>query len=521
MSEGAARESSPEHTPQEGHSPAHLPLGIVAIASFLLVLVPVLVHSEYGYFIDELYYLSCADRPALGYVDHPPLSVWLLVVVRAVLGDSIITLRLVSALACAITVLLTGRIAYRLGAGTWGQVVAGLGAALTPANLAMFGFYSMNALEILLWTVACAVLVEILRRDDARLWLVFGAVAGIALLNKHTFVTLGAAVAVGTVLSPARRHLATPWPWLGAGVALLLFLPNLAWQVSLDWPSLEFYRNASLYKNVHVPPLGVLRAQIEVANPGALPLWGAGLFLVCASRGRYRAIGWAYVLALAMMVLTQQSRPDRMAGLYPVLLAAGGAYWDSVRWRWPRVVLPVLLVGSGVLLLPMTTPILPPAQLADAVDLLGGPGKAEAGPGKTSPLPQLLADRFGWEAFVDDVAKVVDTLTPEERSRAAIFAPSYGHAGALERFAGSRRLPPVVSGHNTWYLWGLPEGPIDTVVVAGSNAHDLGELFEQVELVVTHDCTYCMAWRDDLPIHVARYPRHDLHEVWPTLKHYE
>jgi len=91
----------------------------LALGYFLLEWVPNLVGSD-GYFIDEMYYVVCSDRLAFGYVHYPPLSILLLRLVREIVGDSLPALRLVSSLAGAATVLLTGSIARRLGAGVFG-----------------------------------------------------------------------------------------------------------------------------------------------------------------------------------------------------------------------------------------------------------------------------------------------------------------------------------------------------------------------------------------------------------------
>ena len=102
---------------------ANLILFGLASAYFLLELVPGVI-GAYRYFIDEFYYLACANHLAPGYVDHPPLSVCLLWLIRAIIGDSLPALRVVPALAGAVTIGLVGMIARRLGAGWQGQAVA-------------------------------------------------------------------------------------------------------------------------------------------------------------------------------------------------------------------------------------------------------------------------------------------------------------------------------------------------------------------------------------------------------------
>src|SRR5262245_51264004 len=102
---------------------------LAAVAAGQLLLLGLSI-TQYGYFRDELYYLASTDHLAWGYVEHPPLSIAVLALVRAALGDSLPALRLVPALAGAATVLLTGRMAGRLGGGAFAQGLAALAAAL-------------------------------------------------------------------------------------------------------------------------------------------------------------------------------------------------------------------------------------------------------------------------------------------------------------------------------------------------------------------------------------------------------
>jgi len=500
----------------------------LAAALFLLEWVPSFF-GPYGYFIDELYYLACAARPAWGYVDHPPLSIGVLTVSRALLGDSLPALRLVPALLGAATVVLSGALARRLGGGAFAQALAALSVALAPIPLIMFGVYSMNGFELLLWTAMLFVLVVLLERDEPRLWLLFGLLAGLGLMNKHTTVLLGAAVVGGVLLSPARRHFVTRWPWLGGALAGLIVAPNLLWQQANGWPSLEFYRNADLYKNVPTPPLEALVQQILFYNPGAFPLTVAGLaFLLITRRGRrYRAVGWVCGALLLMMVFSNKSRPDRIAAMYPTLFAAGAvsiellAQRARLAWIKPASILLVLL--AGLVFLPLAVPLLPPDAAGRYAAATGVVPQIERGEGKASQLPQWLADRFGWEEFVADVEAAARDLTPEQRSRSVIVVPSYGHAGALELF-GSADLPPVMSTQNTYYLWGLEllaQRRVEGGIAVDFGADGLREIYAQVTFAGLHRCTYCMPWRAELPIFRVANPRVPLAEVWPRLKHYE
>jgi len=504
----------------------HPVLGGLALVYFLFLWVPGIV-GQYTYFIDEFYYLSCADHLAFGYVDHPPLSIFLLKLIRSVLGDSLPALRLLPSLAGAATVLATGILARRLGAGLYGQALAA-GAAMTgPIWHVVFGFYSMNSLAILLWALAFLVLVEIEKRDEPRLWLLFGLLAGLALENKHTFILLLFGLGVGVVITRARRHLLSRWLWIGAAIAVLILLPNIIWQMANGWPSLEFYHNADLYKNVHTPPLEVLIQQVLYMNPAALPVWLAGLvFLLGARRGQpFRHLGWLFVALLILMLAGQKSRPDRIAGAYPILFAAGGAllcnWTGKAKLRWLRYTLPLLLIAGGTALAPLGLPLLPPESTARFAATLGIVPQLEQGEGKKTELPQWLADRLGWEQLADEVTQAALKLDPQERADAVIIAPSYGHAGAIELLGRGRGLPPVYSGQNTYWHWGPPPETTTAAIMVGFSRETAEFLFDEVEQAGFYDCDYCMKWRDEAPIWIGRGLRIPFSEAWPEFRHYE
>jgi len=207
------------------------------------------------------------------------------------------------------------------------------------------------------------------------------------------------------------------------------------------------------------------------------------------------------------------------------MFAAGAAYWDSVSgrsaFRWTRWTLPTLLVLLGLVFAPISLPLLSPSQLARYSAAIRVVPKIEGGPGKVSELPQWFADRFGWEELVAQMVEAVEELEPGERDRALILVPSYGHAGAIELLGSEHDLPPVASPRNSYYLWGVGDEAIDVIVSVGFGPDPLAEFFEDVRQVSVYRCGYCMSWRDDMPIYVARGPKVPFREVWPRFKHYE
>src|SRR5258706_12877673 len=122
--------------------------------------------AGYGYHRDELYYLDCADHLGWGYVDHPPFCVLVLALTRALFGDSIAAIRVVPAIAGALTVLLAGLMTRRLGGGLFAPALAMTAALLAPFYLALDQYFSLNALDPPLWALAPRPFFEILLRGS-------------------------------------------------------------------------------------------------------------------------------------------------------------------------------------------------------------------------------------------------------------------------------------------------------------------------------------------------------------------
>ncbi len=504
------------------------PVLFVAALGFVLHLTSA-VAGHYGYFIDEFYYLACARHLAWGYIDHPPLAPAVLALVSETLGTSKLAVRLLPALCGVAVVLLTGRLASRFGASAGGQILAAVGTTLIPTLLVLFGVFTTNAFDILLWIVALSLLFELEMGRTPRIWIVLGLVLGLAQMTKHTAFTLALAMALATVVTPLRRHYRTRWPWLGAGVALLVVMPNIVWEVHHDWITLEFARNATLNKNLSLAPGQVLLRQVLFGNPGSLPMWLGGLVLLLSGKthGAGRAVGFTCLLLLAAAVSTGQARPDRIVAIFPVLLAAGACLWTKLahvkRGRAYQALAAAVVVLPGLALLPLFAPVLSAEVTSAWGATLGLEVQIERGPGKVASLPQWLADRFGWPEYTNDVTRAVeqarDRLTERQQKDLVIITNSYGHAGALELFG--RGLPPVYSTHNNYVLWGPPDHEVDAAIITGEDAESLGELFGHIELLAVHGCDYCTAWRDRMPIWLVSNPRMDLSAHWMDLRHIE
>ncbi|MDQ3907536.1 MAG: glycosyltransferase family 39 protein [Acidobacteriota bacterium] len=508
------------------------PSGDLALALYLSLadlILHFLTNRAYGYFRDELYYLACGDHLAWGYVDQAPLIALVARVTRALFGDSLFALRFFPALAGAALVFVTCLVARELGGRRFAITLAALAVIVAPGFLLLHTILTMNAFEPLFWALGAYVVVRILKSNDARLWLWFGAAEGVGLMNKHSTLVFGFAVVVALLLTPARKYFLSKWLWLGGLVALLVFLPNILWQIKHGFPTVEVLRNADKNQNLPISPLDFFKGQLLLAHPLGLFVWAAGLyFYLFTKQGRpYRALGWAYVVMFVLMVILR-AKIYYLLPVYPILFAAGGVQLEQLfarlaerrrAWRLLKPATVAALLGGGALLAPLALPVLPVETFIRYQRALGiGVPRTEKL--RVAELPQHYADMFGWEELTETVARVYHSLPAEEQQRCAVFARNYGEAGAIDFFGPRYGLPKAISGHQNYFLWGPRDYTGECGITIGEKLSDVQKSFNQIETAATFAHPYAMPFESDAPIFVCRRPKAPLKEIWPRVKCY-
>jgi hypothetical protein len=500
----------------------HRAIALAGFAAAALVF-HLIFNRGYGYFRDELYYLACGQHLDWGYVDQPPLIAVIAWASRALLGDSLAAIRFFPAVAHAAKVVLAGLIARELGGKFWATLLACAATFSALVYLAGDNLLSMNAFDPLFWMGCAWIVARIANGGSPRLWLWFGVLAGLGLQNKHSMAFFGAAMGVGLLFTPMRRHFAEKWIWLGALLALLIALPNLIWEMRHGWATWELLSNvARSNKNVVLGPAEFVKQQVLIMNPATAPLWIGGLvWLLAARHGRhYRALGIAYLVALVEFIVLR-GKHYYLAPAYPMLFAAGGVAAErlqSARVSWLKPVMLVTMVALAASLAPTATPILPPEKtIAYMKAIHFAPPRTERN--QTAALPQVLADQFGWPEMVEQVARVYNSLPAAERAKAGIFGQDYGQAAAIDFFGPKYGLPPTLSGHQSYYLWGPRGYTGEVLVVLDARADDEREQFASVEdMGPVHISQYAMPWERRQHIYVCRGLKMPLAKLWPMLK---
>src|SRR5947199_3820403 len=211
---------------------ARVPVAAIAVLAIVKLGLHLAFAGNYGWHIDELYFVASSQHLDWGYVDYPPLTPLVARLDQTLFPDSLVALRALPAAAGAAIVILSALIARELGAGPRAQVFAAAMALLSPLFLGANLLFHTVTFDELCWAVAILLFVRILREESRRTWLVLGVVIGIGLETKFTIAALPVLMLIALLLTRSRRLLASPWPWFGAAIALAIFAPNLVWQAT-------------------------------------------------------------------------------------------------------------------------------------------------------------------------------------------------------------------------------------------------------------------------------------------------
>jgi hypothetical protein len=505
-----------------------IPLALSSIAALLHLATA----WRYGYFRDELYFIASSKHLAWGYVDQPPMvavAAWL----AAPTGYALLALRALPILASALTVYLAVRLARELGGGRYAQLLAGLATLLVPAYLLLGNTLTTTSFEPFSWTLAVYCCVRIVRAPDSRgapWWLAFGLTTVFGMYSKYSMLLLVGGLLAGLLATPQRRVLRSPYALYALAAAAVLLGPNIAWQTVHGWPIVEVLRGDVAHRhaftngltlesiNVARNALDFLLEQLLYTNPVAAPVWIAGLlapFILTALRDlRFVTITYVVILFVAVAL---SAKGYYIVGIYAPLFAIGATAIERAAAS-VRITIFALLAAVGILALPLSLPVLPVNGLICYSKALGITGRDGTPPHLIQPV---FAEEFGWRRLAHDVAAVYFSLPPSVRESTAIYADTYGDAGALDFFGPAYGLPGAVSSQNNYYLWGTRGLEGATLVAIGATRIDLLRRFYR-NCVLSRTSAEPYKWivEGPAPIYVCRDPVAPLPVIWPQLRWY-
>ncbi len=488
-------------------------LWLLGLALFLLHM---FTNHQYGFHQDEMVILDNANNLAWGYVEYPPLAPFLARIELTLFGLSLVSARTFAALAMSMAMVLTGLMARELGGNRRTQMLAAVASAIAPFALIQGSLMQYVTIDYL-WVVLLAyLLIRLLKSENPRWWIAIGAAIGLGMMTKYTMAISVAGLVVGVLLTGARRSLKSPWLWGGVAISLLIFAPNLIWQIQHDFISLDFL------SSIHTRDVQIGRGDsflidqlILSANLVAIPFWLAGLyFYFFATDGkRYRMLGWMYLVPF-LFYLIARGRGYYAAPLYPMLIAAGAVTWE--RWlavparnRAVSVLSPSwYTLGFGAVFAAAFALPLAPINSAwwDVV----------------SEVHDAFTEQIGWPEMIQTVGGIYAQLPEQEKARAGILTGENDEAAALNLYGAPYGLPRAISGSDTFWLRGFGDPPPETVIVVGFEQSQALAMFDDCSLAGSIHNAYGVEndLRDPPGIFVCRNIRLPWPQLWNRLKHY-
>jgi hypothetical protein len=419
---------------------------VAVLAAVLLIMV-----NRYGPHRDELYFVAAGQHLAWGYPDQPLFTPLLARLATELAPYNLLALRLPSLVAMALLVICAAAFARLLDGGRAAQVLTASTVAASVITVTLGHRLSTATFDTLIWTAVLLVVGHALRDDRPRLWLIAGFLAGLGLNNKTAVVVLLFAILLGVLLVPGcRAQLRTPYPWLGGVIAILLWLPNLAWQVMHDWPVLALGADISEEFGGVAGRLGLLGLALAMFSPLIAIVWVYGLVQLFREPdwARLRPIAVAFLVATVVFLIAG-GKGYYLAGAIVPLVAAGCTAL-AARWSGRRLVAAgVVLAVSAAVAWPAFVPVLPVRTYAASF---------------YTALDSDQLETIGWPEYAGTVRATVDSLPADQQTSAVVFTRNYGEAGALDWY-GLRR--PVFSGHNAFADWGPPPEGAGPVIVVG------------------------------------------------------
>ncbi|UCF21089.1 MAG: glycosyltransferase family 39 protein [Gemmatimonadota bacterium] len=510
----AIQQAAPDRPP--------LAIGVVSALVALKLLLHLATNALGPYEIhrDAFLYMAMGEHLRLFGMDFPPAIAMLSEATRALLGDSLFALRVPIALFSTGLLLLGALTARELGGGRFAQGMAALAVLANLLFLRSGNLFQPVVMDQFWWPLGLFALVKLARTEEPRWWIVFGLSCGLGLLTKFSMLIFGFAVFLALLATPARKTFATRWPWLAAGIAIVLGSPSFIGQIRLGWPLFDQMGDLRSAQLARVSGLEFIGEQILMGMGFILAVIGIAALTFAPSWRRYRVVGWTGLFAF-LTLLVLKGKSYYIGPIYPVLYGAGAVVLERFRMpRWgalARWVTVVLVASWGAITLPLGLPVLAPPTMERYLAWLSLEGTTETNIGRQERLPQDYADMLNWREQVEEVARVYNSLPADERERAVIFASNYGEAGAIDFYGPRYGLPKAIAVTGTYWFFGPGDLPGEIVIFHGFDGNDLDDFCGSLEAAgyITHP--YAVAEQRDLTVYVCRDTRTTLQELWPQL----
>jgi len=488
-------------------------LSIIVILALVKFVVHAIANNNYGFHRDELLHLSVSEHLDWGFFEFPPFIAFLGRLSHIFFDYSLWGTRLFPTLAGIAILVLCCLIAKELGGKSKALFLAGI------CVLAFLPFYRNHTLfqpvafDQLFWTLGFYFLIKYLNSEHKKYLIFWGITLGIGLLNKYTILVWAFGILIGLFFYKRGALFKNKWLYISAFISLLVFLPNILWQVQHDFPLIRHLQELNESQLDAAGPFDFGLEQLYFPFTLIVSLFGIAAFLIDKNLKKYRAIGVAALVTFFTMWLLS-SKPYYIFAIYPVLFAGGAVKIAALVKRKPvfvYVIAAVVLLPS-IPFIPELTPILPIEKFVSYTNKKEVNGRVE--------LTGDYADMFGWEEQVKLVDSVYTSLSEKERGTTILWAENYGEAGALKILGKKYGLPNPISRHGSFWSWGYQNKNATTWISLGNEQEAVAYAFEECTLVKIIRHTYAIGEENGIPIYICRKPKVDIEQWWKAYEEY-
>jgi len=494
---------------------------VIIIGAIVKFALHMYIAPGYGFFFDELYTNALSRHLAFGYVDLPPLVPALVALSRFLLGESLFAMHIVPALAGSFTLVFACLITKEFGGKTFAIALTAFGFIIIPGWLMVDSIFCYDSIDQLILAAFLFYLSRYLRTENKRLWILLGLIAGIACLTKMTLLFLGPGFLVALLASKHRKDLTTPWPWLGAGICLVLVLPYLLWQFANHWPTLEYWMNYGSQRVYQASLQQYIINLLIYISPLLLPLWLMGLYRIFRrlDNVNYSFMGLLLLVTFVLMFILHATA-RMIIELFVPILAAGAVFTEEKITRlhqrgWVIAATSVYLLVAGTVNISFSLPVISMDILPNIIHPFQFLYQSlrEFNNGTNNP-PIFLSGRIGWDDLAHDVANVYNALPPKDRAVAGVYTDLYVTAGAIDQFGPQYGLPHAVSGSLTYYLWGQGYS-WDVMIIVTDKTNNMAVFFDKCEQNATTQREYLSR---HFYLFVCRKPKIPVNSIWGSIK---
>lgn len=487
---------------------------------FTKLLIHLIASQNYGFHRDELLHLTVGKHLALGYMEFPPMIAWLSALIQNTLGNSLFAIRLLPALAGVFLLYLVYLLAKELTENKFGQFLAVLSAFISTVYFRDASLFQPNIFDQVFWALSFFFILKYIHTQQDKFLIYLGICVGLGILNKYNMLFFVLGLIIASLFTKYRTVYSKTSTWKAIGIAFLIILPNLIWQILHNFPifrSIQAFRN-SFNPDASTSPLGdFFMEQIILMNEFSFLLVFTIIFFLLFSPKlqNYRVFGWMFIFLSLLMILILPD-PNNMFAVYPIYFAFVGKVFALLlqgNFLIFRGVLVSVPLAWGLFLMPTATPVLNVEQFISYTGIQVNT--------KTDRviLPNTYANMFGWEEQVSELAKIYhQSFSIEEKKHCVVWTQNYGEASAILYYRDKHKLPKPICKQGSFWLWGSGDNDAQIALCIGLEKPFLQNFYNEVQEIKRLKFPYVIQEEYNIPIMICFDPKISLVDFWKNFE---